>query len=179
MTHHSPSPDSYPSPSAKSERLPIAASPFTLTGTYPCPVCRHGQIQTLTLMDAFACDFCRHIFTPNLSEQTIQVVDSSQPMSWRWAGRRWRPVYQDDFNLTFVIWSVGIALIALPPGLVWMSSHTFPPLEGSRWSWFPSVWVGATLMTHVLLVGWLLVEHYQFPFYVATKVRLRQWLGTR
>ena len=25
--------------------------------TYICPVCRHGQIAALTLMDAFACDF--------------------------------------------------------------------------------------------------------------------------
>lgn len=148
-------------------------------GTYLCPVCRHGHIQTLTLMDAFACDFCRHIFTANLQEQSVQVVDSSQPMGWRWNGRTWRVVYRDDFNLTFVIWAVGTALVALPPGLVWLSSHTFPPLEGSRWSWLPGVWVGLTFSVHFLLVLWLITEHYQFPLYVSVKVKLRQWLGRR
>jgi hypothetical protein len=133
----------------------------------------------MVLMDAFACDFCRHIFTPNLHEQTVQVVDSSQPMGWRWSGKNWRPIYQDDFNLTFVIWTVGAGLVALPPSLVWLSSHTFPPMEGSRWSWMPSVWVGLTLTLHFLLVLWLITEHYQFPFYVSLKVKLQHWFGRR
>ncbi|MBD0269899.1 MAG: hypothetical protein ICV77_16605, partial [Cyanobacteria bacterium Co-bin8] len=42
--------------------------------TYLCPVCRHGQIEAMTLMDAFACNFCRHIFEVNLEQQTVQVV---------------------------------------------------------------------------------------------------------
>ena len=35
---------------------------FNYDGTYPCPVCRLGQIKALAMMDAMACDSCRHIF---------------------------------------------------------------------------------------------------------------------
>lgn len=143
---------------------------------YLCPVCRHGQISGLTLMDAFACDFCRHIFTANLAEQTVQVVDSSQPMSWRWNGRNWQVAYRDEINLTLVIWLVSGALVVLPPALVWLSAHTFPPLPNSPWAWFPAVWVGCTFSIHFLMVSWLIAEHYQLPLYVSTKIRLRQLL---
>lgn len=147
------------------------------SGTYICPVCRHGQISTLPLMDAFACDFCRHIFTANLQNQSIQVVDSAQPMSWRWNGRNWRMVYQDDFNLTVVIWVVGLALVSLPPGIVWFSSQVFPPLEGSPGEAVPSIWVALTFIAHLILVLWLIAEHYQIPAYVSAKVQVRQLFG--
>ncbi|NET32981.1 MAG: DUF2396 family protein [Cyanothece sp. SIO1E1] len=146
-------------------------------GVYLCPVCRHGHIAALTLMDAFACSFCGHIFTANLQEQSLQVVDSSQPMAWRWNGRTWRLAYQDDLNLTFVIWAVGAALAILPPVLVWLSAHTFPPLPGSTGSWLPLVWIGLTFSLHLTLVLWLVAEHYQFPAYVSAKVQLRQLMG--
>ncbi|MBD2461607.1 hypothetical protein H6G89_11150 [Oscillatoria sp. FACHB-1407] len=147
--------------------------------TYICPICRHGQITGLTLMDAFACDFCRHIFTANLPEQSVQVVDSSQPMSWRWNGRNWQVAYQDDFNLTMMIWLIGVLLVGLPSAIVWLSAYTFPPLPGSPWAWFPMVWVGCTFLVHLVLVLWVMAEHYQLPWYVASKVRLRSLLGQR
>lgn len=146
---------------------------------YVCPVCRHGQIANLVLMDAFACDFCRHIFTANLADQTVQVVDSSQPMSWRWSGRGWQVAHRDELDLTLVIWLVSAALVVLPSSLVWLSAHTFPPLPDSAWAWFPTVWVGCTFLIHFLMVSWLIVEHYQLPLYVATKIRLRQLFGRR
>ncbi len=146
---------------------------------YICPVCRHGQITALTLMDAFACDFCRHIFTANLSEQSIHVEDSSQPMTWRWNGHNWKAANQLDTDLTIVIWLVGVALVFLPPALIWLPSHTFPPLQGSAWAWFPSVWIGLTFGAHLTFVAWLLAEHYQVPFYITYKVRLREALGRR
>lgn len=147
--------------------------------SYACPVCRHGQIEALTLMDAFACNFCRHIFTANLQEQLIRVEDSSQPFAWRWTGRVWQPAQQGDFNLTLVIWLVGVALVTLPPGLIWLSYHTFPPLPGSPWYWVPIAWTGLAFLTHFVLVLWLLVEHYQLPSYVALRIQLQRWLGGR
>lgn len=148
-------------------------------GAYVCPICRHGQITGLTLMDAFACDFCRHIFTANLQEQSVQVVDSSQPMSWRWSGRNWQVAYQDDFNLTVMIWFMAAMLVGLPSAIVWLSAYTFPPLPGSPWSWFPMVWVGCTLVVHLLLVVWVMAEHYQVPWYVTSKIRLRSLFNWR
>lgn len=147
--------------------------------SYLCPVCRHGQISAIALMDAFSCNFCRHIFTADLPNQSVRVEDSSQPMSWRWNGHSWQTLYQLDVDLTAVVWLVGLVLVLLPPTLIWLSSHTFPPLHGSAWYWFPSVWIGLTFVLHLGFVSWLLAEHYQFPLYVACKVRLQMLLGRR
>jgi hypothetical protein len=147
--------------------------------TYVCPICRHGQIESLTLMDAFACTFCRHIFTANLRDQSVHVEDSSQPMTWRWTGRNWQAANQTDVDLTVVIWLVSISLVVLPPSLIWISSHAVPPLEGTAGAWFPTFWVGLTFLLHFLFVSWLMAEHYQVPLYVSCKVRLRQWFDRR
>lgn len=142
---------------------------------YPCPICRHGEIAGLVLTDAFACSFCRHIFTADLEEHTLRVEDSSQPLSWRWSGRNWQPIHREDFDLTLVIWIVGLALVIFPPMLVWFSYKAVPqpPLM------FPTLWTALTLMAHLALVGWLLAEHYQFPLYIAGKIRLRTWMEHR
>lgn len=158
-------------------RLNSDSSLLDYQGVYICPVCRHGHMMGLTLMDAFACDFCRHIFTANLSAQSVQVVDSSQPMSWRWNGRNWQVAYRDEINLTVVIWLLSGALVILPPSLVWISAHTFPPLPHSAWAWFPTVWVGCTFFIHFLMVSWLIIEHYQLPLYISSKIRFQRLLG--
>ncbi len=147
--------------------------------TYLCPVCRHGSIAALTLMEAFACDFCHHIFTADLRSQSVRLEDSSQPIIWRWNGNVWKAGHQIDADLTIMIWMVGAALVILPPSLIWLSSHTFPPLEDSGWLWFPTLWVGLTFLFHFCFVGWLLAEHYQLPPYIAFKVRLQTLFDRR
>jgi hypothetical protein len=147
--------------------------------TYICPVCRHGHISSLTLMDAFACDFCRHIFTVNLENQSIQVADSSQPMSWRWNGRGWMAAHHNDRNLTLAIWLVGIALVVLPSTIVCASAYMFPPLPDSRWAWLSAVWCGVTIVVHLGMVSWLIAEHYQIPIYVMSKIQLRRLFNYR
>lgn len=168
------SPDSKSKHSSASE-----TNSLSYQDSYLCPICRHGRITGLTLMDAFACNFCRHIFTANLSMQTVQVVDSSQPMSWRWTGRNWQVAYRDDPSLTIVIWLIGTVLVTLPSLIVWLSTYLFPPLPGSRWDWLPGAWLGCTFGIHLLMVSWLLAEHYQIPIYIASRVRLRGWFGSR
>ncbi|MGB3138502.1 MAG: hypothetical protein WBG38_06790 [Nodosilinea sp.] len=142
--------------------------------TYDCPVCRHGQIQPMALMDVYACSFCRHIFDLNLDQQTVHVVDSVQSMGWRWQGRRWQPLYQTHSDITLLLWLVGLALVVLPAGIVALGSYVFPPLEapdGLNWS---LAWAVGTLVSHGTIVGWLVAEHYQFPFYVMGKIRLQR-----
>ncbi|WP_439341640.1 hypothetical protein [Vacuolonema iberomarrocanum] len=146
--------------------------PLDLQDHYRCPVCQYGTLSELALMDAFACDFCRHIFTVNLEQQTVQIADGMQPMVWRWDGRNWRSLLSRDQSVTVFIWLLGVGVAIAPPLLVWLSTYTFPPLPGSRWAWFPTVWVSCTLVLHWLLVGWLVAEHYQFPLYVRSKLRL-------
>jgi hypothetical protein len=130
-------------------------------------------------MDAFACNFCRHIFTANLREQTIRLEDSAQVFQWRWwRGRTWKPARrQQDFDLTLIVWLTSMALATLPPALIWLPYHTFPPLPDSRWYWFPALWTVLTFLVHLALVLWLLVEHYQFPAYIALRIQLQRWRG--
>ncbi len=142
---------------------------------YECPVCRHGVIEPMTLMDTYACGFCRHIFDVNLAEQTVHVVDSVQPMGWRWQGWRWQPLHQGRGDITITLWVVGLALILFPAGIVAMGGYVFPPLDetpGLNWS---LVWAVATLTAHSAMVGWLIAEHYQFPIYVLAKIRCRRF----
>jgi rubredoxin len=150
-----------------------------MNDSYICPICRHGHLSPIVLMDAYSCNFCRHIFTADLSEQTIRVEDSSQPTTWRWLGTKWQATNQIDVDLTIAVWLVGAIISILPPTLIWLSSHTFPPMEGTSWYWFPTVWIALSFSIHFLMVAWLLVEHYQLPFYVALKVRLGNLLGLR
>jgi len=142
--------------------------------TYDCPVCRHGQIQAMTLMDAYACNFCRHILEANLDQQTVHIVDGVQPMGWRWLGWRWQPIYQGNVDITITLWVVGVALMILPAGIVALGAYLFPPLDpvdGVQWS---LVWATGTLVAHSAMVGWLIAEHYQFPLYVLAKIRLQR-----
>ncbi len=150
-----------------------------MDGSYICPVCRHGHLEAIVLMDAYSCHFCRHIFTVDLVEQTVRVEDSAQPASWRWTGIKWQAANRADVDLTIAVWVLSAIITILPPTLIWLSSHTFPPLEGSGWSWFPTVWITLSFSIHFLMVAWLLVEHYQLPVYVALKVRLGNLFGMR
>lgn len=159
-----------------SSRQKDAHRRLDLQDHYLCPVCRHGTLSELALMDAFACDFCRHIFTANLEQQTVQMADGMQPMGWRWDGRTWRSLLSHDPSITAFIWLVGGVIAIAPALLVWLAVYVFPPLPGSRWMWFPYVWVSCTLAVHLLLFLWLVAEHYQFPLYVRSKLWLRRAL---
>ncbi|MEB3359525.1 MAG: hypothetical protein VKK04_22560 [Synechococcales bacterium] len=165
-------PTTPPSPNRCGQAVPLSPQ-----SVHICPVCRHGHISQITLMDAFACDFCRHIFSVAYTNQTVQVVDSSQPMGWLWTGKSWRPLHRSDTNLTLTIWLIGVALVVLPFALVWMANYLFPPLPGSRWAWVSTVWIISTFCTHFGMVAWLLAEHYQLPLYVSSRIRLRRLLG--
>lgn len=182
------------------KRLPRPSedkNPLSYQGVYICPICRHGQISALPLMDAFACNFCRHIFTSDLERQIVQVVDGSQPLAWRWTGRTWKSSHRrDDLSLTWEIWLVGLGLVLLPPTLIGLAYHTFPPTpnhicatwNGLDWGrnglaclgyWFPLIWTGLTFLCHFIFVSWLIVEHYQFPLYVSLRVWLERIFGRR
>jgi Protein of unknown function (DUF2396) len=150
-------------------------SSLNYNGVYTCPVCRYGQISALTLTEAYACNFCHHIFTADLEKQVVRVADSSQPMSWRWTGKNWRSAQHRDGELTVAIWLMAIALIILPTFLVWLSAHLFPPEPGSKGAWIPNLWMNLTLISHLAFVSWLLAQVYQFPIFTMLRVRLRRW----
>lgn len=143
-------------------------------GQYLCPVCRHGQISRLALMDAFACSFCRHMFDISYAEQRVRVLDGPRPAVWRWLGDRWsRPGQQPE---TPVIWAISLILALVPFSLIGMATYMFPPLPDSRWARFPEVWSFAALLCHGLFAAWIIVEHHQPAVYASNKVRFARWL---
>ncbi len=138
--------------------------------TYRCPACGSGELSAIAMMDIFACNFCRHMFTANLQAQSVQLADSLQPMAWQWNGQRWRTAQQND-TAAAVVWSFAGALTAAPVAIIAVANYVFPPLEGSQ---FPIMWTGLTLMSHSIMSGWLLAEYHRWPWYISSRVRLQR-----
>jgi hypothetical protein len=136
---------------------------------YPCPVCRHGHIEGLFMVDAFSCGFCRHIFT--IDGRYLRLEDNIQSFRWRWNGDRWMSLRQElspDWFL--LIWTLAVGFVSIPTALVWLAYHTFPPLPGQSGAGFPALWTGLVFLSHFIIVGWLCAEHFQFPLYVTAKL---------
>lgn len=138
-------------------------NPLNYDGAYACPVCRYGEISAFSLMDAFGCHFCQHIFTADLKQQCITMVDGSQPLTWYWNGRTWQGKFGAEIELGWGIWVGAVFLVLLPPIFIWLGSHIFPPLPGSRLAWFPDFWTVCAFVGHLTCVLWLWVKAYQFP----------------
>jgi hypothetical protein len=160
---------------------PYSPSALSLSDRYPCPVCREGTLESLVLTEAFACNFCRHILAANLSEQQVQVVDISQPVTWTWCNGQWALVRGGAQKMSIAIILVATILILLPAGLIALTGILFPPLKPSSPLSFSMLWALITLIAHLMLVLWLLGEYYQVPFYLSVKMRLlyrRGWDGS-
>lgn len=154
-----------------------SGEPLSFQDHYPCPVCLYGRIEGLFMVDAFACNFCRHIFTVDDAQQCLCLEDHAQAMKWHWSGDRWlflRYPISPDWLLW--VWSLGVAFIATPTGLVWLSYHTFPPLPNQQGAMFPALWTGLTFLAHFTIVAWLCLEHFQWPLYVAMRLYSRRFL---
>ena len=163
----------------RSPNSPAETSRLNYNGIYTCPACRHGEISAIALMDAFACDFCRHIFTANLETQVLKMTDSLQPLTWYWNGRNWQGARREGVELGWGIVVGAIAFVLFPPSLVGLATYLFPPLPHSPLSWFPSFWTGLTFVSHLTCVIWLMVEYYQFPVFVYLRTWQRYLLGRR
>lgn len=130
---------------------------------YPCPVCRVGEISGMPLMDAMACNFCRHIFTVNLPRQQLVMADRQPPLIWHWDGKKWIGAHLEGVEFGWNYLLLAIAFIAVPPTLTGLSAYYFPPVPGSPLSWLPLAWTGLTFLSHLIVVGWLVIEFYQLP----------------
>ena len=151
--------------------------PFNDQGIYPCPVCRLTQLQAMPLMDAMACDCCRHIFTTDLERQLLKMADRQPPLTWHWNGRQWTGAHLDGVEWGAAYWVFAVALVLLPTTIIGLAAYTFPPSPDAAMSWLPTVWTGLTFLSHLTIVGWLVMEFYQFPIWVYLRVRRQQLLG--
>ena len=147
--------------------------PLNLESSFPCPICRQGSIEAIVLTDAFACEFCRHILSANLAQQQVQVVDSSQPLTWGWNGRQWRLVRGENTqDLSTLVYFTAAVLIMVPASVVWLSGQLFPPLKPTTGLPFSTLWAIITFATHLGFVLWLIGEYHQIPLYIAARLRI-------
>lgn len=68
-----------------------------LSEVYPCPSCRHrGQIQGITLTEAFGCDRCQQIYVIRDGGFGLEQLSGAHPYRrlWRWTGHQWRQYSQ-------------------------------------------------------------------------------------
>ncbi len=143
---------------------------FQLIDIYPCPLCRRGQLRQIVLMDAMGCNFCNHIFTANLEQQILTIADNQLPLSWRWHGNKWKNVRKEGVNIGLGYLILGTIIVLLPTFIIACSVYIFPPLPGSRLSWFPIFWIIATFIAHLTCLIWLILEYYQFPLGIYLRV---------
>jgi hypothetical protein len=151
--------------------------PFSYQEVYPCPVCRFTQLKAMPLMEAMACDTCRHIFTPDLERQLLKMADRHPPLTWSWNGRHWTGAHLEGVEWGGVYWLFAVALVVLPTTIIGLSAYTFPSSPDSALSWLPFVWTGLTFLSHLAIVGWLVMEFYQFPIRAFLRARRQQLLG--
>ncbi len=150
----------------------VPAEQLGFENTYQCPACGSGELSAIALMDVFACDFCRHMFTANLQTQSVQLADSLQPKAWQWNGWKWRIAHQQTDTAAALVWVFGGVLTVMPVALIALSNYVFPPLDSSN---FPMMWTGLTLISHGAMSGWLLAEYHQWPWYISGRIRLQRW----
>jgi hypothetical protein len=156
---------------------------LTRQDSYICPICRHGKLNDMVMMDTLCCSFCRHIFSVNfnvkLEQQILQVEDRIPQTVWRWQGDRWISLHPVNVDLSILVWMTSVFLVAIPSGVIWLSAYVFPPIGGLMWNSFPIVWGDVTFSIHFLIAAWLLVEHYQLPNYVAARIAIDRVLAQR
>ena len=146
------------------------AKQLTYEESYRCPACASGDLSAIALMDIFACDFCRHMFTANLTNQSIQLADSLQPMAWQWNGWRWQTAQQSN-TAAALIWAFTSGLTLAPVAIIALSNYIFPPLENTG---FPVIWTMLTLACHSAIALWLLAEYHRWPWYISSRIRLNR-----
>lgn len=147
---------------------------FHLKGEYPCPVCRHGKIAQMTLMEAFACNFCQHIFTTNFEKQVLKMADSQLPLTWYWNGKNWKGIQREgtEFGWGYIV--IGLAFVTLPTGIIVLGAYLFPPLPNSPLSWLPLFWAILTFISHLSCLILLVIEYYQLPIMLYARALRRR-----
>lgn len=143
-------------------------------GVYPCPVCRLERLKAIPLMEAMGCDGCRHIFTINWEKRQLKTVDRQPPMTWHWNGRNWKGAHLEGVEWGWISWLFAVGLVFFPTTIIGMAVYTFPPEPGSTLSWLPVAWIGLTFLSHLGIIGWLVMEFYQFPVWIYLRVRCQQ-----
>lgn len=139
---------------------------FHLKGEYPCPVCRHGKVSEMPLMETFACGFCQHIFTTNFDRQLLKMADSQLPLTWYWSGKTWKGIQREGVEIGWIYLLFAAVFVCVPTGIIAFGMYLFPTEPNSFLAWLPMAWTILTFCAHLLCVIWLIIEYYQFPIFL-------------
>ena len=145
---------------------------LSIEEVYTCPVCYHGYISAITLMDAFSCNFCNHIFIPDLVKQSLQMADSSSPLSWRWNGKKWKADHP-QVEWSWLIKLLAVAFVLLPTTLIGLTAYFFSPIPGTPLCWLPIFWTGLTFVSHLTIIVNIIIDYYQFPVRLYLKALIK------
>ena len=149
---------------------------FHIKGEYSCPVCRHGKVSEMLMMEAFSCNFCQHIFTTNFEKQLLKMADSQLPLTWYWNGKTWKGIHQEGVEIGWSYVIVALAFVLLPTSIVGSGMYLFPASPGSLLAWLPMAWTIATFCAHLFCIVWLIIEYYQFPIFLYVRALKRKLL---
>lgn len=147
---------------------------FHVKGEYSCPVCRHGKVSEMPMMEAFSCNFCQHIFTTNFEKQLLKMADSQLPLTWYWNGKTWKGIHREGVEIGWSYLVVALAFVLLPTGIVTTGMYLFPSSPDSLLHWLPLAWAILTFCAHLFCVIWLAIEYYQFPIFLYVRAIRRK-----
>jgi hypothetical protein len=147
---------------------------FHCQGIYPCPVCRHGKIAEMPMMETFSCSFCQHIFTTNYDKQLLKMADSQLPLTWYWNGKIWKGIHREGVEVGWAYILFAIAFVFLPTTIIATGVYLFPPMDDSLLSWLPLFWTILTFCSHLFCIIWLIIEYYQFPIFLYVRALKRK-----
>ena len=147
---------------------------FHVKGEYSCPVCRHGKVSEMLMMEAFSCNFCQHIFTTNFEKQLLKMADSQLPLTWYWNGKTWKGIHREGVEIGWSYVIVALAFVLLPTAIVSSGMYLFPASPDSLLSWVPLAWTIITFCAHLFCVLWLIIEYYQFPIFLYVRAIKRK-----
>ena len=147
---------------------------FHAKGEYSCPVCRHGKVSEMPLMEAFSCNFCQHIFTTNFDKQLLKMADSQLPLTWYWNGKTWKGIHREGVEIGWSYVLVALAFVLLPTAIVGSGMYLFPLESNSLLYWLPLTWTILTFCAHLFCVIWLIIEYYQFPIFLYVRALKRK-----
>jgi len=128
-------------------------------------------------MDAFACSFCNQIFTADWEKQQLKMPSRQPPLIWSWNGRNWAEAQIEGVELGWGYWLAAVALVFLPSSVIGLAAYNLHPTPGTPLFWLPALWTVLTFLSHLGIIGWLLLEIYQFPVRVYLRAVRQRLVG--
>lgn len=127
-------------------------NPLDFNQSYPCPVCRQGQLRPIVLTEAMGCDRCQQIFVLKADQTTLEQVSmaTATQRTWCWTGRGWYPAGNHEQER---IWRIvlGVFFLVIIPLVL-----AIPILLNTPGRWGIVVLIGLTIILVIipLILAW-------------------------